>query len=490
METSGSSIISALGAGSGVDFIKLASDISAASFAAQRGQLTARKTTLETQISAAGQLRGSLTSLASALGDRIRNGDLAPRAALANPAVATVTVPPGLSPRGNFSLEVTELASAQTLLSRPFASRDALVGEGTLTLRFGTAGTSSFTADAARAPVEIAVTATDTLATLATKIRQASGGAVEAYVANGTNGAQLVMKGRDGAANGFVLEAASTAAPDPDPDADPDAPPVPPAAGDLGYLAWTPSAGDTLRTGTARDAAFRLDGVAMTSATNRVTGLPGGFGLTLTGTNAGAPTSLAFTSNNSAISGVMNDFVAALNDIVAQLNDVAAPIGGALGNDPGARELRRDLGGLAGRVVMPGAAAGEPRTLGDLGLAINRDGTFRLDTARLNRALEQTPDAVAAMFTTSINGVFSTFDRFTRENTLIGDPSSLGGSLRRYELQNAASDARLAKIAEQQDALRERLTREFTASERRVAASQATLTFIRQQVDIWSARDR
>lgn len=40
--TSGSSIISALGAGSGVDFIKLAEDISAASFAAQRDQITAR----------------------------------------------------------------------------------------------------------------------------------------------------------------------------------------------------------------------------------------------------------------------------------------------------------------------------------------------------------------------------------------------------------------------------------------------------------------
>ncbi len=149
--TSGSSIISALGAGSGVDFIKLASDISAASFAAQRSSLTARQTALEAQISAAGQLRGAITGLASALGDRIRSGDLAPKPELANPAVAKVTVPAGLSPRGNFALEVTQLAQGQTLVGRPYANRDALVGEGTLTLRFGTVGGAAASAPMLRA---------------------------------------------------------------------------------------------------------------------------------------------------------------------------------------------------------------------------------------------------------------------------------------------------------------------------------------------------
>lgn len=185
----------------------------------------------------------------------------------------------------------------------------------------------------------------------------------------------------------------------------------------------------------------------------------------------------------------MTDFVAALNDIVGQLADLAAPVGGELGNDPGARELRRDLAALASEVVMPGAAAGEPRTLADLGLALNRDGTFRLDGARLARSLDTAPDAVAAMFTTGVSGVFATVDRLARANSLVTDPASLGGSLRRFEAQLERSDDRLAWIAEQQDALRERLTREFTASERRVAASQSTLAFIRQQVDIWSARE-
>lgn len=474
METTGSSILTALGAGSGVDFIKLADDISAASFAAQRGSITARRTTLEAQVSAAAQLRSSITGLASALGDRIRNGDLAPRPELGNPAVARVSVPPGLSPRGNFGLEVTQLARGQTLVSNAYASRDALVGAGTLTLRFGTVSGTSFTADGARGAIDITVTADDTLATVAAKITQASGGAVSAYVANGTGGAQLVMKGEEGAANGFVLEAAGAGGS---------------GAGDLSFLGWSPAT-DGAPEVTARNAAFILDTVAMTSPTNRVTGLPGGFTLNLTATNTGAPTTLSFANNTDAITGVMGDFVAALNDIVTQLNDLAAPVGGELGNDPGARELRRDLAALAGQVVMPGAAVGEPRTLGDLGLTLNRDGTFRLDNARLTRALDESPDAVTAMFTTGATGVFATVDRFARDNSLISDPGSLGGSLRRFETQLAGTDERLAKITEQQDALRERLTRQFVASEQRVAASQTTLAFLRQQVDIWTNSER
>jgi flagellar hook-associated protein 2 len=472
----GSSIISALGAGSGVNFTQLAQDISAASFAAQRNQITARQTALEAQISAAGQLRGAVTGLASALGDRIRNGDLAPRPELGNAAVARVSVPAGISPRGNFALEVTQLAQGQTLVGRAYASRDALVGEGTLTLRFGTVASASFTPDAARGAADIAVTATDTLATLATKIIQASGGAVQAYLADGASGAQLVMKGREGAANGFVLEAAGAGGAA--------------APGDLSYMGWEPATNAGELQTAARDAVFRLDTVERTSSTNRITGLPGGFVLNLTATNTGAPTNLSFASNTDAIASVMNDFVAALNDIVSQLADVAAPIGGELGNDSGARELRRDLAGLASRIVMPAAADGEPRTLADLGLALNRDGSFRLDSARLTRSLQTSPNAVAAMFTTGVSGVFATMDRFARETSFVSDPGSLGGSLKRFETQQAASDERLAKIAEQQEDLRERLTREFTASERRVAASQSTLAFLRQQVDIWSNSDR
>ena len=182
--------------------------------------------------------------------------------------------------------------------------------------------------------------------------------------------------------------------------------------------------------------------------------------------------------------------VAALNDLVALLNQEAAAFGGTLANDPGARELRRDLGELTSRVVMPGAAEGEPSTLADLGLSITRDGTFQLDSARLNATLADSPDAAAAMFTTGASGVFATMDKLARENTLRRLPGSLGGSLERYEDQIERNDERLAKIAEQQESMRERLTRDLVAAERRIAASQSTLSFLQQQMTAAVKRTR
>ncbi|MGJ8598307.1 flagellar cap protein FliD N-terminal domain-containing protein, partial [Sulfitobacter sp.] len=145
MDNPGSSIISALGAGSGVNFIQLAEDLSDATYSFQRSNLQSRNETIEARISAASLLRSSLTNLSSALGDRVRNGDLAPRAAIGNSAVATVSTTPGLTPTGTYSLEVSQLAQSQTLVSKSYSSASDLVGEGNLNIRFGTVDGATFT---------------------------------------------------------------------------------------------------------------------------------------------------------------------------------------------------------------------------------------------------------------------------------------------------------------------------------------------------------
>jgi flagellar hook-associated protein 2 len=472
MSDTGSSIISALGAGSGINFNQLANDISEATYAFRLEDLRSRNAALEAQISAASVLRNALSQLSGALGDRIRNGDVAPRASIGNPGVARVSSASGTSPSGSYSLEVTQLAASQTLVLSPLASPDDAVGEGSLRIRFGTIEGAGFTEDTGTPALEVAVSAGDTLADLAARIRTQSDGALDAYVAQGDGGAQLVIKGQTGAASGFVLEATSTA---PGPGGVP---------GDLTYLGWSPASDSGQLRASARDALFELDTVPMRSASNRVTGLPEGIELELTGTNADDPTTVAFTQDNAAITGVMADLTAALNDVVALLNGSAGDGGNLALTDAGARELRGDLSRLTNTVVMPSAAEGEPRTLADLGLSLNRDGTFALDNERLSRTLSEAPDAAAAMFTTGVFGVFATIDKLARNNTALADPGSLGGSIRRYESQIERNDARLERIAQQQEALRASLAKSFTAAESRIATSQSTLSFLRQQFEV------
>jgi len=309
------------------------------------------------------------------------------------------------------------------------------------------------------------------LVDLAAKISSQSDGALEAYVANGTDGAQLVIKGREGATNGFVLEPTSSALLPTD------------TPGDLTYLGFSPATDPEQLRSTAQDAIFELDTVEIRSQSNRVTGLPEGIELTLSGTNVGAPTQIEFTQDTSAITSVVNDLAAALNDIVGLLDGVEGEEN-PLQSDSGARALRADLSALTSRVINPGAEPDAPNTLGDLGLSLNRDGTFRVDAERLERTLSESPEDASALFTTGLFGVFATIDDLARENTTISDTGSLGGSITRFENQILRNDERLVRVAEQQENLRAQLTRQFAGAESQIAASQSTLSFLRQQFEV------
>ncbi|MFM5885050.1 MAG: flagellar filament capping protein FliD [Novosphingobium sp.] len=464
-----SSIVATLGGGSGIDMAGLATSLAAAQFAARIDRNSARAETVDRQISAASELKNALTQLVSGVTQRIRSGDMASSPAIANGAVASVSRGAATG-SGTYSLEVTALARGQTLTSPPLASAAALAGSGTLTLRFGTVGAGSFSEDAAHAPVIVTIPSGATLSDVAGAINRAGAG-VSAYVATGTDGAHLMLKGADGAANGFVIEASET-----------------PGEEGLAALAWSPAADPARLLARSGDAAFTLDGLARTSPSNAIADAAPGLSLTLTGTNPGAPTSIRFSDPAAAVGSFMQDLTEALNELSSALGKDVNPQGGDLARDSGARALRRMMSALAGTVVMPNAAPGEPRTLADLGLATNRDGTFRLDSARLNATTKSAPAAVSAMFTTGLFGVLATFDRIGRTATATSDPGSLGASLQRYTTLKTTLSAEKSDLAAAQEKLRSQMVERFAGTDKRVGASRSTLSFLQNQIDSWNAQ--
>ena len=93
------------------------------------------------------------------------------------------------------------------------------------------------------------------------------------------------------------------------------------------------------------------------------------------------------------------------------------------------------------------------------------------------------------MFTTGLYGVYSTIEGIARKATSTLDPGSLGGSITRYTAQKTTISADKAKLADQQEALRARLTARFAAADTRIGYSKSTLSFLQNQIDAWNKGD-
>lgn len=470
MTASTQSLVTALGSGSGIDMAALASNLANAQFASRVSRLSTKSESLSAQISSASNIKAMLLNFASSLGEAVRGGALSPQPQIANAAVASATLTGTRQPSGTFSLEVTALARGQTLASAVFEDSTTKVGAGTLILRMGMIAEGEFTASSDQAPLEVTIAPGATLNDVADAINSKKAG-VTAYVAMTPQGAQLVFKGEDGAQNGFVIEAIE----------DPEDPTLP----GLSRLNWSPDGASGQLLQTAGDATFKVDGLARTASSNRVGEAIPGVLLTLTATNQGAPTQVSFTDTSQALTRSMTDLTGALNEIASALNAATDPNSGELRADSGARALKNKLGQLAGQVVMPNAA-GAARTLADLGLSTQRDGTFKLDTARLSATLARDPEGVAAMFTNGLHGVYATIDKLYRDVSATGNPGSLGGSINRYTAQLRQVTEDQSGMAEKQEALRASLAARFTVSDTRIAQSRSTLTFIQNQIAAWN----
>ena len=476
----GSALATALGGGTGIDMTALAGNLATAQYAGRIGRIDSQNNRLTTQISQATQLKSDLLTLANSVGNAVRNGALSAQPSVANGAVASATLPPGSSgASGSYSLEVTALASPQVLNSQAFAASTAPSGSGSLTINFGTVAGTGFTADASHASVTVQIAAGATLSDVATAINGAGAG-VTAYVATSADGAHLVLKGQQGAANGFTLSATE-------------------AAGDPGLakLAFDPASAaaataagkpNAMIAAPAGDAQFKLDGISRTASSNTIANAAPGISLSLTGTNAGAPTQVTFSDPTTQISSSMQDLTNALNTLVGELNTDLNPAAETLTADTGTRALRHQLATLAGATIMPNALGGAPSTLSDLGLSVNKDGTFKLDGTKLNATLAANPQGVAAMFTNGLYGVYGTLDSMSRSLTAAGNPGSLAGSVTRYTAMQTQLATQRTTLTTQQDALRSRLVNQFAHSNSIVAGSKSTLTYLQNQATSWSYR--
>lgn len=466
--------ISSLGVGSGLDLSGIVSSL----MAVETQPLTALQTkeaSYQSRISALGSLKSTLSSLKTAAealipatGVTAANKYASFKASVADTAVASATASTG-AVSGSYSLEVSALAKAHRLTTpsrtdtAAKAALDAgLAAGGTLTIELGELDTGTFAADSTRT-LSVTVAAGATLAQVRDAINaKATDGRVSATIVNGTDGQQLVLSSaKTGNANVMKLSGISGLNFNP--------------AAATGTLSQ-----DTAKGGqAASDAAFSLNGIAATSSTNTVSDVLDGVTLTLAKTNIGSPTTLTVTKDSTTnLTSSINAFISAYNTAANTVKSMGAynaetKAAGALQGDSTLRGAQTQLRNLL-QTVAGGSSAYQ--TLSNIGVELQKDGTLKLDSTKLNAAVAADYTGV----TTLVEKVGSAFK--TGLDSVVGTSGSI----------TAATDSTnrmIKEIQKRQTALSDRLTqiearytKQFAALDTLVASMNQTSSWLTQQL--------
>jgi len=452
--------------GSQIDVQGLVSQLVAAERLTADKQIQRETTRVTTQISALGQLMGSLSTFRSAL-DSLKSIDAfnIRSATSSNEAVLTATAG-GKAVAGSYDIEVTRLAQAQQISSNAFAGDStAVVGTGTLTISLGS---GSFTVDI-----------TDSNSTLA-GIRDAINGSknnpgVRATLIQGANGAKLVLSSsKTGAAN--TIEVAHSG-----------------GDGGLSQIAYSAVApGNYTVVKQAQDAAISIAGTSVASATNTIENAIDGVTLTLKKptTAESGPATLTVAQDTTAATARVKNFVNAYNTLVGQLNKLrsydpltktAAPmLGDSLLNGIES-EIRRSLSS-----VVPGQAPGF-QTLASIGVQMTSggaaslalDGTLSIDDAKLQKALTGNFEAVGKLFG-SADGIAAKLYK------QVDDRLKTGGAIETRSKNLVDQQRVLTKRKDDLDArmliVQQRYLAQFTALDTLLSKLQVTSSYMSQQI--------
>jgi flagellar hook-associated protein 2 len=294
---------------------------------------------------------------------------------------------------GSHSLEVQTLARAQTLKSEAFPATSATVGTGTLTISFGTYSGDNFALNADKATSNISIGAgQDSLAGIRDAINAANIGVTAGIVNDGT-GYRLTVTSRDsGTANALRITVADDDATNSD------------AAG-LSRLAFdgrsVSGVQNLTQTVGARDAVVVIDGIVITKPSNTITDALEGVTLKLLKENTPGVTTLGVSRDTSGVQSAVQSFVKAYNDLSKTIGgltkyDAANKKASTLTGDSTVRSVQNRLRSLFNTTLA--TAGGGLRSLPEIGIMFQKDGTLALDSTRLSAVLSEPTKDLSTLF--------------------------------------------------------------------------------------------
>lgn len=386
--------ISSLGIGSGLDLSGLVTNLVSAERAPVDSRLNRYESTLTTDLSGVGLMRGALSGFQGSLSS-LSNSDNFSNRKISNsqPSEITATVSQNAS-IGSYSVEVSNLASAQSLASSAYAALDSEVGTGSLQIKFGTiTGPSftSFTPDASSAIQTITVdSSNNTLSGLKDHINSNDYGVTASIVNDGTGYRLTLLSDSTGANAAMEITVTDTGdASDTD-------------INGLSNLAYNALAQNVTQTQVAKDANLTINGLPITSATNSLSEAIEGVTLSLNAETAvGVPAKIVISEESSQISLAIKDLIAGFNAMISTLNDLSSsnPETGEVGILAGSSVVRSFTSQIRNVLTSPvDGLNGDIRAMVDIGITTQSDGSLSIDSSKFDAAVAANPLDALGLF--------------------------------------------------------------------------------------------
>jgi flagellar hook-associated protein 2 len=481
--------ISSAGLGSGLDVKSIVSQL----VAIERKPidlLGVQKTALQNKLSSFGLLQSYTVNLQDAAAALAKTALWQQTTSKSSDSTSVSATSSGTAVNGNYSVEVSQLAQAQALASKTYATSKDPVGTGTLRIELGgwtpgvapaTQPTVPFVPQSPPSQIDIPIgVGEDSLESVRAKINASNAGVSASIVRDGT-GSKLVIRSNSTGLNNSVRILAVPA----------DAPATPGGA-TLNDLVFDNPTGSTTMTQSLqpRDAAAIVNGVPVTSPTNSLTSAVEGVTLTLSQVTT-KPVQVTVGVDSDAMKKSLNDFAKAYSDISKYIIDqtkydpdkkVASPLQG----DRATISLQSQLRGM---VNASGSASSAFSHLSDVGLEVQADGSLKLNDTKFTAALSKLPELSAA-FTKSDatnsagNGFAVRIKDLTMQMTNTGGPvdtrsQGLRDSIARNEKQQTLMEDRVTRT-------QARLEAQYGALDTSMTKLNSLNAYMTQQITNWN----
>jgi len=390
-----SPILPSLGLGSGLDTTAIVKALVDAEKTPKQSQLDRRTSANTASISAVGSLKSALTAYKTALeklNDTANPAFLGSTAASSNDKYVKATA--GSSAvNGSYSIQVSQLATASRVASQRFTDSSSVVSAsgGTLTI---TQNNADF---------DVTIPANATLQQARDAINaQANAKGFTANIVNDGTGSRLVLSSEtmgDGSdistsgITGLTIDPSSQLT----------------DAGGAGRI------GDE-----AKDAEFEIDGMKLTSKSNKVDNAISGMTFELLSkTETLSPVSITVATNTDGLKKSVQSFVDAYNALVNTINTVSVSVKAADGtwSSPalsGDSAVRSMLTAMRNELVVPGGAgSGQLTVLSQLGINTGQsNGLLEFDSTKFTKAI--TDQKLGGEVQNLFNGSGGLLDRMTK----------------------------------------------------------------------------